>query len=238
MLFFAICEDQTYFSDQLRDMLEGYLRKRNLKAQVMAFSSGEELLAFGSAPNVILMDIKLPGKNGIEIIENLKSRGAASQVVFITSYREYVFRAFDLDAVHYLLKPITTETLYEAVDRAVRRGEYTGEKTILLTKAGRTFRIPVRDILYCEVFDHQIFVHTLTESFQTSGTLESFEKKLDSRFFRCHRSYLVNMDAVVEKAEGMAVVAGGGKVLISRRKQQEFANQLLKVCRKEEGWEV
>lgn len=233
MLIVAICEDEPYFLADLKNMAETYLRNRMLDAQILTFSSGEELLAWGGKPDILLMDIKLPGKDGMEVTEHLRNAGYDSPVIFITSYREYVFSAFDLDAVHYLLKPVKAEQLHKAMDKAVKRLGGSGEKRVLLTKGDTTFRIRLRDILYCEVFDHQLFIHTKTENFQVSGTLDAFAKQLDSRFFRCHRSYLVNMDAVVEKREGAAIVAGGGEVLISRRKQQEFTKRLLKACRGE-----
>lgn len=231
MLFCAICEDEPYFAQELNDMAEAYSRERDLEMEIQTFSSGEELLDSGTEPDIVLMDIRLPGKNGMETAERLRNAGHSSQVIFITSYREYVFHAFDLDAVHYLMKPVKREKLYLAMDKAVKRMG-GGETHVIITKGSAAFQVRLRDILYCEVFDHQLFIHTRTESFQVSGTLDAFEKRLDSRFFRCHRSYLVNMDAVREKQEGQAVVAGGGKVLISRRKQQEFTARLLQACRK------
>lgn len=233
MLIVAICEDEPYFLADLKNMAETYLRNRMLDAQILTFSSGEELLAWDGKPDILLTDIKLPGKDGMEVAEHLRNAGYDSPVIFITSYREYVFSAFDLDAVHYLLKPVKAEKLHKAMDKAVKRLGGSGEKRVLLTKGDTAFRIRFRDILYCEVFDHQLFIHTKTENFQVSGTLDAFAKQLDSRFFRCHRSYLVNMDAVVEKREGAAIVAGGGEVLVSRRKQQEFTKRLLKACRGE-----
>lgn len=231
MLLFAICEDEPYFQADLKNMAEQYLRERAIEAEIRAFASGEELLDSGMEPDILLMDIKLPGKDGMEVTEHLRKAGYSSQVIFITSYREYVFSAFDLDAVHYLLKPVKREKLYAAMDKAIKRLSGDDGKRLILTKGDEAFRILLRDILYCEVFDHQIFIHTRTENFQVSGTLDAFEKRLDSRFFRCHRSYLVNMDAVVEKREGAAIVAGGGEVLVSRRKQREFTKRLLKACR-------
>ncbi len=231
MLFCAICEDEPYFAQELKTMVEAYSQERDLEMEIQVFSSGEELLDLGTEPDVVLMDIRLPGKNGMEITECLRDTGHSSQVIFITSYREYVFHAFDLDAVHYLMKPVKRDKLYMAMDKAVKRMG-GGETHVIITKGSAAFQVRLRDIRYCEVFDHQLFIHTRTESFQVSGTLDAFEKRLDSRFFRCHRSYLVNMDAVREKREGQAVVTGGGKVLISRRKQQEFTARLLQACRK------
>lgn len=235
MLFCAICEDESYFALELKAMIETYLREQGLEAEIQVFASGEELLKAKREPDIVLMDIRLPGKNGIEVTERLRNAGYGSQVIFITSYREHVFHAFDLDAVHYLLKPVKREKLYSAMDKALKRMGYGSEKRVLIMKGGTAFQVRTRDILYCEVFDHRVFIHTKTESFQVSDTLDAFEKRLDDRFFRCHRSYLVNMDAVMEKREGQAIVMGGGKVLISRRKQQEFTDRLLRACRKGEG---
>lgn len=231
MLTIAICEDEPYFSAKLQEMLQQYLSNRQLSAKTMAFPDGETLLRSGKNPDILLMDIRLPGKNGMEVTAKLCGHGTHCQVIFITSYKEYVFQAFDLDAVHYLLKPVSSRKLYAAMDKAVQRAMQSGEKTILLSNGEHLSKIRLRDILYCEVFDHQLVIHTLTGVLRFCSTLDALEKKLDGRFFRCHRSYLVNMDHVTEKTEGAAIVTGGGRVLISRRKQQEFTQLLLRSCR-------
>ena len=81
--------------------------------------------------------------------------------------------------------------------------------------------------------DHRLYIHTKDTTYNYLGTLDELHKKLDSRFFRCHKSYIVNMEKVVSKQGDAATVIGGGQVLISRRKQQEFAQSLLKFVRKE-----
>lgn len=109
-LCFAICEDETYFASRLREMLLSYFQERLLEAEICLFASGEELICSGRRPDVVLMDIKLPGRNGLEIVERLQRAGADSPVIFITAYKEYVFRAFDLEAAHYILKPVRKES--------------------------------------------------------------------------------------------------------------------------------
>ncbi len=233
-LCFAICEDETYFASRLREMLLSYFQERLLEAEICLFASGEELICSGRRPDVVLMDIKLPGRNGLEIVERLQRAGADSPVIFITAYKEYVFRAFDLEAAHYILKPVRKEKLYQALDRALRRIKAEEGKTIWIAQGSRAFRLRFREILYCEVFDHETFIYTASERFRFPGTLEALEKELDGRFFRCHRSYLVNMDCVTEKGAGFAVVAGGGKVLVSKRREGAFRKRLLKSCKEQE----
>jgi len=227
----SICDDETYFTSKLRQLLDEYCNIKGICLSVLTFSNGEEFFLSGQVSDIILMDIKLPGTDGMETIQRLRNLGNDSQVIFITAYQEYVFQAFDVDAVHYILKPVTAKKLFPALDKAVNRAS-GNEKMLLITNGTSASRIPIKDIIYCEALNHQITVHTLTDQYQFFGTLDALQDKLDDRFFRSHRSYLVNMDHVTYKETGFAIMSGGDKILIARRKQQEFTKQLLEVCRK------
>lgn len=232
MISVSICEDEAFFASELGKLLDLYCGLHETRFSVSTFSNGEKLLVSRQIPDIILMDIKLPGRDGMEIVQRLRGLGGGSQVIFITAYQKYVFQAFDLDAVHYILKPVTAEKLFPALDKALKRISSDGGKTVFVSNGTGASRIPLRDILYCDAMDHRITVHTLAETFQFFGSLDAVQEQLDGRFFRSHRSYLVNMDHVIEKQTGFAIVAGGDKVLIARRKQQEFTRRLLEVCRK------
>lgn len=233
MITIAICEDETFFASKLNKLVSEYSAMREIGVSVLTYSNGEQLSASGQAPDVILMDVKLPGRDGMETVRRLRARSCTSQVVFITAYPQYVFQAFDLDAVHYLLKPVNSEKLFPVLDKAVKRAVSREEQTVLFTNGTGSVKIPMADILYLEALDHQITVHTVTGCFRFFGTLDAAQEKLDERFFRCHRSYLVNMSRVTKRRPGTAVVVGGDEVLISRRKQREFARRLLDVCKGE-----
>lgn len=233
MLTVAICEDEPYFASHLTKLVTEYGDIRNWKLSIQSFSRGEELLLSGQEPDILLMDIRLPGQDGMKIMEQLRHRGSRSQVIFITAFQKYVFQAFDLEAVHYLLKPVTPKKLFPAMDRAIKRSSLDQDPTILITSGAAATRVRIRDIVYCEAFNHQIALHTMTEEISFSGTLDALEKKLTDSFFRCHRSYLVNMQYVTEKEPGGAILADGSKILIARRKQQTFTRKLLEACRKE-----
>lgn len=253
MLTLAICEDESWFAADLKKKAESFLARERVDASIRIYTSGEELLEQYQSMDIVLMDVKLPGKSGMDIAGRLRAFGERCQIIFITAWPEYVFQAFDMDAVHYLLKPVSSEKLDAALDKAIKRISSCDEKTYLLSNSGSMTRIFLRDILYCEVFDHRLFIHTRTKNekssipaglcackeaqmgikYETNETLDSMERKMDGRFFRCHRSYLVNMDYVTDKEEGYAIMAGGGRVLISRRRQQEFTKRLLQACRME-----
>lgn len=230
MIGIAICEDEKYMLDKLTESVRNYFERKNLSANIRSFLSGEALLKTDALFDIALLDLKLPGMNGLEMAKKFCGK---SQIIFVTAYKEYALDAFDLGAVHYLVKPVTKERLDLALDRAVGRLEKRDDRTLALLRNGTAQRILIRDILYCEVFDHQICIHTVEERFAYSGSLDSLEKKLDERFFRCHRSFIVNMSHIIRQENGTATVTGGDKILISRRKQQEFMKKLLSFLKNE-----
>lgn len=230
----VICEDEIHFATRLENIVNQYLQQKNLYATILLYENGEDFLYSGIMPDIVLMDIKLPGKNGMDIMKRLRAAGCNSQVIFITAYQEYVFQAFDLDAIHYLEKPIQPQKLFSAMDKACKRAFSDRGKTITLNHKTVISKIRIKDIIYCEVFNHQVVIHTMTDQYNYFGTLDSLEKELDHRFFRCHRSYIVNLDYIVDKEPGIAVLTGGKKGFVSRRKQQEFTIRLLESCRRED----
>lgn len=232
MLTFAICDDDVYFLDGLHKHVLAFAAERNLDAEIRIFSTGTEFLSSKQDFDIILMDMRLPEQNGIEIISRLRHEGKRSQVIFVTSYKEFAVQAFDLDAVHYLVKPVSEQKLYRALDKALHVHENTDSKTLIISKGNSTSFIYIRDIIYCEAIDHKILIHTADSVYGYIGTLTDLLQKLDDRFFRCHRSYVVNLGTVVSKNRDSATVISGDQILVSRRKQAEFSQILLTYFRK------
>lgn len=229
----AICDDEPYFLDLLQSGVRERLSELGLAAGIQTFSTGEDLLFANHGFDIVLMDIKLPGKNGLEIIAELQNTYPGSQIIFISSYQEYAVQAFDLDAVHYCLKPVSRQALAHALDKAIKSAQESDCITLTIAKGNQTQRVYLRDILFCEAIDHRIYIHTEHARYDYFGTLDTLQGKLDDRFFRCHKSYLVNLTAVIRKERDMAILTGGNRVLVSRRKQQELTQKLLAVFRRE-----
>jgi len=226
----AVCEDEKYILEELHQKVETYIKQKQLIANVKTYMSGEDLLMEKGTHDIVLLDMMLPGLSGIEVAKQLYHK---SCIIFITFYEKYALDAFDVDAVHYLLKPVSDERLYLALDRAIDRLEQINHKMLTLMKAGKTRIIDILDILYCEVFNHQVLIHTMQDTYDYPGSLDMLENELDGGFFRCHRSYIINMRCVIGREEGVAIISSGDKILVSRRKQTEFMQKLLKFLKKE-----
>ena len=230
MIIVAICEDERYILEELRKKVEKYINRKSLDASIKTFTSGEELLKAKKKFDIILLDLMLPGIDGLEVARQISCR---SRIIFVTSYREYAVEAFDANAVHYLVKPVTEERLFSALDRAVNQTEQMDNQALTLIKSGKTQVIFIRDILYCEVFNHQVRIHTVHGTYDYFGTLDMLETKLDERFFRCHRSFVVNLSCVAGQEKGVAILTNGERIFISRRKQTDFIQRLLNFLKNE-----
>ena len=230
MIIVAICEDERYILEELRKKVEKYINRKSLDASIKTFTSGEELLKAKKKFDIILLDLMLPGIDGLEVARQISCR---SRIIFVTSCREYAVEAFDANAVHYLVKPVTEERLFSALDRAVNQTEQMDNQSLTLMKSGKTQVIFIRDILYCEVFNHQVRIHTVHGTYDYFGTLDMLETKLDERFFRCHRSFVVNMSCVAGQEKGVAILTNGERIFISRRKQTDFIQRLLNFLKNE-----
>lgn len=230
MMAVAICEDEGYILEELRKKVEKYMNRKSLPVNIKTFTSGEELLKEKEKFDIVLLDLMLPGIHGLEVARQISGR---SRVIFITSYREHAVEAFDVNAVHYLVKPVTQERLFPALDRAVNQTEKVDNQALTIIKSGKTQVIFIRDIFYCEVFNHQVRIHTVHGTYDYPGTLDTLENKLDGRFFRCHRSYVVNMSFVAGQEKGAAILTNGERIFISRRKQTEFMQRLLNFFKNE-----
>lgn len=233
MLSLALCDDENYILNDLKVKICGYLKKNEIDAQISCFASGISLLCAGAHFDVIIMDIKMDGLNGMDTIRRLRAKGDPCQVIFVTSSREHVFQAFDVDAVHYLMKPVTDEDLFRALYKALRHCEQVDRKSITITKGSSVLVIPIRDIVYCEAIDHKIYLCMMDKKVDYYSKLDILQEQVDDRFFRCHRSYLVNMNFVSAKVKDGIMMMNGDKILVSRRKQQLFSQQLLSFIRSE-----
>lgn len=219
----AICEDNKFMLEKLEEMAKLYVKNKDLHAGIWTFESGEELMREREDFDVLLLDYKLPGISGVEVA---KKFGKRSRIIFVTAYKDYALDAFDVGAVHYLVKPVTKERLFLALDRAREQLGRTRRKKLTLMKDGALERILINDITYCEVFGHRLCIHTAEGCREYSETLDMLEEQLDGRFFRCHRSFLVNMAHILSVDKGTAILDSGERVLVSRRRQREFMRRL------------
>lgn len=223
----VIADDEPLARARLRRLIEADGRVR----VVGEYGDGAELLAAvegGLAPAATFLDIRMPGIDGLRVAERLPP-GCA--LVFSTAYGDHAVRAYRLDAVDYLVKPIDQARVSTAIGRVLRRRlqhSATTEPDPLTTgslplRVGRNIRrVGLDDVLWVRADGDHVVVVTPDNEYALRTSLRGLASELsDPRFVRCHRAALVNMDHVRSfRPEGSAMVAiltGGEEVPVSRR---------------------
>jgi len=197
------------------------------------------------APDIVFLDVQMPEVDGFEVVEQVGAE-RAPVIVFVTAYGEHALRAFDVHAIDYVLKPIDDARFARALAHAKaqalarRRGEGDGRleqlmrdparmpNGFLVRARDRTLVVRADEIDWIEASDYYATLHTRGQSHLLRETLSSLERRLDpARFFRVHRSAIVNLDRVREiqplfHGDGIVVLEDGAQVRLSRARRREF----------------
>ena len=191
----AICDDEV----SMVQILEEKIKRLLPDAVIEKYLSGEKLIASGSKPDVLFLDIQMPGMDGMETAKMLRQDNEDMILIFVTAAEEYVFQAFDVGAFHYLVKPFSDEKL----------------------------KIFLRDIVYAEVFNRKVIIHTRNTDIEYYGKLQDLQNMAGEDFFRTHRAYLVHFK-YVEKYDATCVTMKNGTALIAKQNYPEFVRRYLK----------
>lgn len=199
----------------------------------------------GRAFDVVLLDIHMPGQDGLCLAQTLQTLSHPPAVVFVTAHADHAVSAFELDAVDYLTKPVRLERLQQALAKAQRAhrpgsgmappaapamAQPPGE-TLVIQDRGRTERVPLAEVLYLKAEQKYVTVRTAARSYILDGSLSELEARYPGQFLRIHRNALVARRAVralekhydPEEGEGWAVRLHGLAELLAVSRRQVAA---------------
>ncbi|MEY8357838.1 LytTR family DNA-binding domain-containing protein [Anaerotruncus colihominis] len=230
MIKFAICDDEPIMVQEISNQLSQYMDGRKITSySVTNFSNGCALLESNCNFDIVFLDIQMDNLDGIETAKILRQQRNHSLLIFVTVLKEYVFNAFEVEAYDYLLKPLDSNQFERTMDRAVSTLAQRADKSIVIQRGSSCDVVPLAQIVYCEVQGRKIYVH------QSDGkiidyydNLENFERQMDRRFFRCHRSYLVNLDYIRGCDTGLVTLSLGAQIPVSRLRERDLTQALLR----------
>lgn len=228
MVHIAICDDEQDISDKIRGMVSDFFRGKNMEITITQFSNGEELLNYGKIIDILFLDIQMNGINGMETARKLRNRKFKGVLIFITVLKEMVFQAFDVQAYDYLVKPIEKRQFEKTMERLWSSMKNASKASLLVQKGYESNIIAFEDIVFCEIIDRKVYLHLISSQvIDFYERIEKLETKLDSRFFRCHRSFLINLKYLKSYKNGTAYMEGGTQIPVSRLRSKEFSNVIL-----------
>lgn len=229
MFRFAICDDDPADADYVESLVKGWNQEAGIPLQTEKYPSAEAFLfAYGEddSVDVLFLDIEMGAMSGIQLAKELRAMNARLQIVFITGYMEYMDQGYDVEALHYLIKPVTGEKLGAVLDRAMSRLK-ARENALTLSASGSRVRLPMHEIQYLEVMKNYVTVYAgAGQEYSVKSTLNELEGELDDSFYRIHRSFIVNL-RFVKKVTKSEVVLKDGKELPLSRKAYDGLNQAM-----------
>ena len=221
MLCIACCDDNSAWLGDFAGRLDGLMRTRGDPFRIYSFSNGAALLKALEDPrlavDLVFLDIMLGQEDGLSIAARLRVLRPRLPVVLISSSPEFALESYTVHPAHYLLKPVTDQSLASALDYCIALHRAPGQLVIRWKKTEKV--LSFSEILYIEVLDSLLKLHTLSgRAYQTGGHLTQLEQKLPpGQFLRCHKSYLVNMDYVEGIRRYTLLLAGGQTIPVSKQ---------------------
>lgn len=213
----AVCDDKSVETKYLSELASHWAGERGLSVQIDAFASAEQLLLRYRQEgdyDMLLLDIEMDGISGVELAKRIRAGNKIVQIVFVTGYSDYILDGYEVEALHYLMKPVSGQKLWEVLDRAVDRLRRS-EKALLLNTGRETVRVPLHEIRWLEVRQNYVTVHAGSD-YTVKKPLSELEQGLDGQFFRAGRSYIVNLKYVSKVSRSDVCLRDGALVPLSR----------------------
>lgn len=235
MINIAICDDEVYMLNLLTEKVLGFFKQENMEIAVFPFQSGKALLDCDKKLDIVFLDIQMGEPDGLETAKELRGRGYGGFLIFITVLQEYVFNAFEVQAFDYLVKPLQEDNFSRTMSRLLLSIRSHKGKQLLIQKGTEWSIVPFDDIVYCEIINRKVYLHLKDELvLDYYDKIETLERKLDERFFKCHRSYLINLQYLKSYKAGQAYLTNGETIPVSRLRGDEFSTVILQYI-KERG---
>lgn len=227
MIRVAIVEDDDKYKQQLIEFLQRYEQEKSEQIEIMTYSDGDEIVENYKAQfDIILMDIQMSFMDGMSAAEEIRKADAEVVIIFITNMSQYAIKGYAVDALDYVLKPISYFQFSERLNRAIARMKKREVHHITIKVKGGVIRLDISDIYFVESQGHDLLFHTKKGDYLATGTMKELEEQLASvHFYRGHRGYLINLQHVEGMNDSNAVV-GGEEILISRSKKKGFMKAL------------
>ncbi len=228
MLSVAVCDDEILECCAMARRIGKLLEEMKMPCILRQFNSGRELLQAEEDFDIVFLDIIMRELDGMKTAQLFREKAFDGILVFITSSRDYVFEAYDVEAFQYLVKPVDDRKLRCVLDRIVSRTKERSREFILVSKERQKRKLFLDDIFYFEIRGRVIEVHGAEGIFTYYEQIGVLEKNLQGKgFCRCHKSYLVNLRHVDGYNRQEAILDCGERVTIAKRRYEQFCKEIL-----------
>lgn len=230
-MYIGICDDEESYREIVQGKCKEFFGDRERICELILFRNGKEAIEFGGRLDILFLDIGMSGMDGLEVAKWFKDHGKKTIIILITSYKEYMAKAYKYRVFRYLLKPIDELDFVEAISEAII--EINKMKPMVIHhKFGETKVYP-RDILFVTAKGDDAIIHLENDQLFTLQPLSFWCDYLGNQyFFRCHKSHLVGLDHIRVIDKNHILLRNKLEVPVSRRRKAELESELMRYIRR------
>ncbi len=227
MIHIAIVEDDLTWGQQLQSYIDTYGSSNQYHFSVSLFQDGEDLLQnYHAQYDIIFLDVQMRFLDGMTTAKLIRQQDSEVAILFITNMAQYAIRGYEVDAMDYMLKPVSYTTFCQRMGRVLSRLKQRVKHFITVPIKGGAMKLAVDDILYVESQGHRLIYYTKNGNYISSGTITEAESTLEGmHFFRSNKGYLLNLECVDGIQDNCAII-NGQKLQISRSRKAAFLDAL------------
>lgn len=223
MLKISIVEDDDATAQTIEHMLQKYFEQSGIDIHISRYADAVRFLdGYDLKTDVVMMDIELPGMNGMEAVKQLRKKDTDVAVLFVTNLAQYAVKGYEVNAFDFIVKPVSYGSLAMKLRRLCQYLSTKRKCEICVSTRHSKILLKASEIKYVEIMRHVVTYHTIRGTFVGSGTLKNVMELLEGLpFALCNRCYLVNLQFVTQIV-GKEVYVGGDSLLISAPRSKEF----------------
>lgn len=206
----AFCDDSAVDAAYMKTLSHEWAVDRGHELTAEVFASAEQFLFQWEEDknfDILLLDIEMSGMDGVAMARAVRKDNEAVQIIFVTGYSDYIAEGYEVDALHYLMKPVSRDKLFAVLDRAAEKLNRNA-RCLNLELSGEMVRLPLYEVRWLEVRQNYVTVHAKND-YTVKRTLAEFETMLDESFCRVGRSMILNLRQIRRVTRREVVLADG-----------------------------
>lgn len=223
----AVCDDDDKVT---REQIVTLIGKQACGFEITMFDAGKNMLASNEYFDIYFLDVEMNDVSGIDVAKDIRRKQEnngveKSIIIFVTGHREYMEAAFDVNAFHYLVKPIDEKKFSGVFKRAIKETamrEKVGKLSVIVKCNGMQRKIFLKDIFYIESNNKKVVFHTKEGKLEAYGKMDDWESELGDTFYRSHRGFLVNMEKITAYSADTIDIVNGDSVILAKKKHTDF----------------
>lgn len=229
MINICIVEDEKDQADLLSSFIRAYEKANSCPISITHLSDGLDLVdGYNGQFDIILLDIQMKHMNGMDAAEKVRALDKDVVIIFITSTVSYAVQGYAVDALGYVLKPVSPPAFEKLLDKSIERVNSSKAKTyIKINVDDKQLKLDCESIIYIESSRNNVIIHEKGNNYTTLGPLKKFEELLEEKgFSKCHNAYLINLSHVEAVQKEEVILSNGLTLPMSRAKKKDFMSAL------------